>query len=98
MEDAISPGLLEPFGGRIDSLSGRCKGTRGQRLDVLGVADFSTSVDDFLSSLAKFLSELSKLKNFSFDERISEPVYGAVDELLVWLPVLEQALSKWGEQ
>jgi hypothetical protein len=73
------------------------KGTRRQRLDVLSVADFGTGVDHFLLSFKEFLSELSELKNFSFDEWVSQPSYSTIDELLVRLPVLEYLLPERGE-
>ena len=98
MEDTIGSGLLESFGGGIDSLSGGGERTRSQHFDMLGVADLSAGIDHFLSSFEKFLGKLSKLKNFSFDERVSQSSYCAIDELLIWLPVLEYALSEGGER
>jgi hypothetical protein len=71
MEDAISSGSLESLGGGVHSLSGGCKGTRGQRLYMLCVANFGAGVDNFLSSFEEFLGELSELKKLPFDERVA---------------------------
>ena len=66
--------------------------------DMLSMANFGAGVDHFLSSFEKFLSKLSKLKNFSFDKRVSQSSYCAIDKLLVQLPILEYALSERGER
>ena len=64
---------------------------------MLGVTDFGVGVDYLLSSFEKLLSELSELEDFSFNEWVSESAHRTVDELLVWLPILEYALPEWGE-
>ena len=98
MEDAIGSGLFESFGRGVDGLSGGGERACSQCLDMLSMADFGAGVNHFLPSFEKFLGKLSKLKNFSFDKQVSQSSYCAIDELLVWLPVLEYALSERGEQ
>ena len=61
---------------------------------MLCVMDFGACIYDFLSSFEEFLGELSELKDFSFNERVTQSSYSTVDELLVRLSVLEYALSK----
>ena len=78
-------------------MSGGGKSACGERLDVLGMTDFGAGVDYLLPSFKKLLGELSELKDFSFDERIAQSSYCAVDELLVWLSVLKYVLPKRGE-
>ena len=98
MEDAIGPRLLKPRGRGVHSLASSGQGTRSQHLNMLSVTDFGTHVNYFLSGFEKFLGELSKLKNFPFNEWVSQPSYGAVDELLIWLSVFKYPLSERGEQ
>ena len=71
MKDAVGPCLLESFGRGIHGLASGGERTGSQRFDVLGVANFGASVDHFLAGFEELLSELSKLKDFSFDERVS---------------------------
>ena len=94
MEGAIGSGLFEAFDGSIHGLSCGSKGAAGQHLDLLRVLDFGASVNDFLSSLEEFLGEVPELQHFSLDEGVSQLLYGAVDNRLVGLSVLKNALSK----
>ena len=71
MKNAISPGSFEPFSRGIHGLSGSGEGARSQRLDMLRVTDFGTSVDNFLSGFEELLGKLSELKDFSFNERVA---------------------------
>ena len=89
MEGAIGSRLLKAFGRGVHGLSGGGEGTCSQRLDMLGVANFGTCVDHFLASFEELLSELSELKHFSFNERVPQSSYSAVDELLIRLTVFE---------
>ena len=99
MKGAVGPGLFEAFDRGVDSLAGGGEGTSGQHFDLLCVSDFGTSVDDFLSSLLKLLGEVSKLQRLAFDEGVPKLLYRSVNEELVRLSRLENALSKgveWG--
>ena len=71
MEDAVSSGLLEPFGRGVHSLSGGGERACSQHFDLLGVANLGACVDNFLAGFKKLLSELPKLENFSFDKRVA---------------------------
>ena len=62
------------------------------------MTDFGASIDHFLLGFEEFLGEVSKLKDFSFNERVSQSLYRVVDELLVRLSILEDALAKGMEQ
>jgi hypothetical protein len=75
-------------------LAGGNKGTGGQHLDLLGVVDFGTSIDHFLLGFEELLSEVSELKDFPFDEWISQSLHCAINELLVRLSILENTLAK----
>ena len=75
-------------------MSSSGEGAGGQHLNLLGVADFGVGVDHFLLGFEELLSELSELKDFSFNERVPQSSYCSVDELLVWLSVLKNALTK----
>ena len=97
MEGTVGPRLLESLDRGIHRLSGSGKSACSQRLNLLGVADFSAGVDCFLSSFEKLLSELSKLEDLSFNEWIPESAHRTVDKLLVRLPILKYALPEWGE-
>jgi hypothetical protein len=63
----------------------------------LGVADFGLGIDYFLSCFLQLLGQLLKLQDFPFDERIAQCMQDAIDELLVRLVTLEDALAKWVE-
>ena len=56
--------------------------------------DFGASFDHFLLGFEEFLSEVSELEDFPFNERISQTLHCLVDELLVRLSILEEALAK----
>ena len=94
MEGVIGPCLFESCGGGIHGLSSSGEGTGGQHLNLLGVVDLGACVDHFLSGFQEFSSELSELKDFSFDEWVSQSSNCVVNELLVWLSMLEDVLSK----
>jgi hypothetical protein len=94
VEDVVGSSLFEAIGRGVHSLSGSGEGASGQHLHLLGMSNLGASVDDLLSDLLKFSGEGSKLKNFSFDKRIPQLLDGLVDDGLVGLPELEDALSK----
>ena len=78
----------------IHGLVGCNKGASGQHFDLLGVTDFSTGIDRFLLGFEELLGEVSKLEDFSFDEQVSQSLYRVVDELLVGLSILKDALAE----
>ena len=99
MKGVISSRLFESLHRGIHGLTSSGKGAGGQHLDLLGVTDFGPGIDHFLSRCGKFLSEVSKLKDFSFNKRIPQPLHRSVDESLVRLSMFEDALTKgmeWG--
>ena len=99
MEGAIGSGLLETFDRSVHCLTGGGESAGGQHLDLLGVSDFSASIDNLLLSLLKFLSEVSKLQHLALDKGIPQLLYGSINDELVGLSRLEDALSKrveWG--
>ena len=83
MEGAIGPGLFETLDGSVHGLSGGGEGTTGQYFDLLHVSNFGASVDDFLLGFEKLLGEVSELQHFSFDEGVSQLLYGSVDNGLI---------------
>ena len=94
MEHAIGSCLFESICRSIHGLAGCDEGASSQHLDLLSVADFGAGVDHFLLGFEELLSEVSELKDFSFNERVSQPLYCSVDELLVRLSILENALAE----
>jgi hypothetical protein len=63
------------------------------------MVDFSVSIDHFLSGFEELLGEVLESKDFPFDEWVSQALHRVVNELLIRLSVLEDALSKgmeWG--
>jgi hypothetical protein len=59
---------------------GSDEGAGGQHLNLLGMADFSARVDHFLLGLEELLGEVSELKDFSFNEWVSQSLYCSIDE------------------
>ena len=94
MKGAIGSHLFESCSGGVHGLPSGGEGAGGQHLDLLGMMDFGACVDHLLSSFLELLSELSELKDFTFNERVSQSSNCVVDELLIQLPVLEDALPK----
>ena len=94
MKGVVSSGLFEAVGRGVHGLTSGGEGAGSQHLDLLHVSDLGAGIDDFLSGLLEFSSEGSKLKNFAFDERVPQLLHGSVDDELVGLPGLEDALSK----
>ena len=75
------------------------EGASSQHLDLLSMTGFSAGIDHFLLSFKELLGEVSELKDFSFNERVSQSLYSMVDKLLVRLPILKDSLPKgmeWG--
>ena len=58
------------------------------------MSNFGAGFDDFLLGFLELLSEVSKLQHLSFNERVSQLLYGPVDDELVWLSELEDTLLK----
>ena len=83
MENAVGSSLLETFHRGIYSLLSGSKGAGGQSLDLLCVSNFGACFDHFLTCLLEFLGEVSELQHLSFDERVSQLLYGSVDDCLV---------------
>ena len=98
MEGTVGPRLFESVGRGVHGLSGSGERAGSQRFDVLGMANLGTRVDHFLVGFEKLMSELSELKDFSFNKWIAESSYGAVDEVLIRLAVLEKSLPERGER
>ena len=94
MEGSVSPGLFESVDGGVHCLSGGGERAGSEDLDLLRVSDGVASVDDFLSGFLQFSSEVPELRNFAFDEGISQLLYGSVDDGLVSVSRFEYALSK----
>ena len=98
MEGVIGSRLFESRGGGVHSLSSGGEGAGSQYLDLLGMVNLGACVDHLLSSFQKFLSELSELKDFSFDERVSQSSDCVVNELLIRLSVFEDTLLEGVER
>ena len=98
MEGAIGSCLFESCGRGVHSLLGGSEGTGGQHLDLLGVADLGVCVDHLLPGFQEVLSELSELKDFSFDEQVPQSLNCVINELLVWLSMFEDVLTKGMER
>ena len=94
MEGSIGSRLFETVGGGIHGLSSGGEGASGQHFHLLGVSDFGVGVNDFSSGILELLGEGSKLKNLAFDKGISQLLYGSVDDELVGLSGLKDALPK----
>ena len=90
----VGSGLFEAFDGGVHGLAGHGEGAGSQHFNLLRVLDFGASVDDFLSGLLKLLGEVLELQHLSFDEGVPQLLYGSVDDELVRLSELEDALSK----
>jgi hypothetical protein len=84
--------LFEAVGGCVHSLSSGSEGADGQQFDLLRVSDASASVDDLLSCVLEVLRKSAELLHLSFDERVAELLYGAIDDELVGLPRLKDPL------
>ena len=98
MKELIGFRLFDSVGGGIHCLPSSGEGTGGQYFHSLGVPHFSASVDDFLLSLLKLAGEGSKLKDFAFDEGIPQLLHGSVDDGLIGLARLKDALPKGVER
>ena len=94
MKGPIGSCLFDSVDGGIHCLSSSGEGTGGQYFHLLGVPHFGTSVDDFLSSLLELAGEGSKLKDFAFNEGIPQLLHGSVDDGLIGLARLKDALPK----
>ena len=94
MEDAVGSSLLEAVDGGVYGLAGGGEGAGGQHLDLLCMSNFGARIDDFLSSFLELLSEVSELQHLSFDEGVSQLLYGSIDDRLVWLSGLEDSLAE----
>ena len=99
MEGAVGSRLFEACDGGVHCLLSGGEGASGQHLDSLGLTDFGAGIDHLLSSFEEFSSELSKVEDFPFNKWVPQSSYGPVNELLIWLSVLEDSLMKgmkWG--
>ena len=89
--------MLETFDGGVHGLAGSGKGTCGQYFDLLCMSNLRACVDDFLSGFLELLSEVSELQHLTFDKRVTQLLYGSVNDGLVWLSELEDSLAKGTE-
>ena len=94
MEGSIGSRLFKTVGGGVHGLSSSGEGAGGQHFHLLGMSYFGAGIDNLLSGLLELLGEGSKLKDFSFYEGIPQLLHGSVDDELVGLSGLEDALSK----
>ena len=94
MENTIRSGLFKTIRGLIHRLSSSGEGTGGQHFDLLRVSDTGTGIDDLLPGFLEVLRESSKLLYFSFDEGVTQLLYGAIDDGLIGLSRFKDPLAK----
>ena len=94
MENTIRSSLFETIRGLIHRLSSSGEGTGGKHFDLLRMSDTGTGVNDLLSGFLEVLRESSKLLYFSFDEGVTQLLYGAINDGLIGLSRFEDPLAK----